>query len=133
MKITKSLLEHDINGLSDLSEVKKNNFHKNAKSFFCDLAKEIGLPKDKFDIRSNMGGIEVSGEVILHGDHIYVQVSESCLRDGLVILYRARNGRNDYCGKHNRFIRMKDLSYNENQMKIWLDICRRIASGEIND
>jgi hypothetical protein len=41
------------------------------------LADALRLSSGEFDLRSNKGGIAVSGEVTLHGDDLYVQVSQS--------------------------------------------------------
>jgi hypothetical protein len=74
------------------------------------LAKELGLPKDSFDIRSNKGGIAVSGECILHAEKIYVQVSQSVIGRGMGILIRKCNGRKDYTGSRNHWLPLDRLN-----------------------
>ncbi len=80
----------------------KAAFHKNAKKQLALLALELGFLKEGFDIRSNQGGIAVSGEITLHHDAAYVQVSQSCMGGG--ILYRTCVGRKDYTGGHNNWV-----------------------------
>ena len=44
-------------------------------------------------------GTAVSGEITLHGDHLYVQVSQSALGSHSGILFRTCKGRKDYVGE----------------------------------
>ena len=50
---------------------------------------------------SNRGGIAVSGEVTLHADDLYVQVSQSTMGSDAGILFRSCKGRHDYTGGQN--------------------------------
>lgn len=90
-----------VNAYSDAGATSKDYFHLEGKKFLRDLAKEIGIPAGTFDVRSNMGGIAVSGEVILHSETLYVQLYESCMRPGIEILFRSCKGRSDYTGGRN--------------------------------
>ena len=45
----------------------------------------------------------VSGEITLHGDEIYVQVSIPCIRPGREVMFRRCKGRQDYLGDRNHF------------------------------
>ena len=65
--------------------------------------------KGTFDVRSNMGGIIVSGEITLHGDKIYVQLFQSCFGPDHGFLYRKCNGRKDYVGLTNRYMKWEEL------------------------
>jgi hypothetical protein len=85
------------------NEQAKAAFHRVALSRLRRLAVLIGLPKGTYEVRSNKGGIAVSGEITLHGEHIYLQVSQSCMGPGSSILYRTCKGRKDYSGGHNNF------------------------------
>jgi len=60
-------------------------------------------------IRSNMGGIAVSGEVTAHYDRIYVDISQSCIGPGNEIMYRSCAGQKDYEGGVNNFAPLEDL------------------------
>ncbi len=93
----------------DLSynETDKATFHKEAKSVLRKVAKAMGLEKGEFDLRSNKGGIAVSGEVTLHSDNAYIQVSQSMGRP--TVLYRSCNGRKDYSGGQNQYVDVSAL------------------------
>jgi hypothetical protein len=52
-------------------------------------------------LRSDKAGIAVSGEVILHAEHLYVQVSQPFMGFDSGILFRTCEGRRDYVGGPN--------------------------------
>ena len=81
----------------------KRAFHREARSALAALARELALVPGDFDLRVNAGGIAVSGEVTLHGEMLYVQISCGVMGPGREILYRRCNGRRDYCGDRNHF------------------------------
>jgi hypothetical protein len=81
----------------------KRAFHREARSALAALARKLGLVPGDFDLRVNAGGIAVSGEVTLHGDAMYVQISCGVMGPGREILYRSCKGRRDFCGGHNHF------------------------------
>jgi hypothetical protein len=91
------------------NEENKAVFHRLGKQVLKQVAIDLGLQEGTFEVRSNLGGIAVSGEVTLHGDKIYVQISQSCMgRDG-DILYRSCKGRKDYTGGMNNFMGVSTL------------------------
>ena len=51
----------------------------------------------------------MSGEIILHGEQIYVQISLGCLGRGREIMFRRVTGRKDYCGDRNHWGDIADL------------------------
>ncbi len=69
----------------------------------------LGLADGTYEVRSNKGGIAVGGEVTLHADHLYVQISQSCFGRGKEIMYRYCKGRKDYCGGHNHYFNVNRL------------------------
>jgi hypothetical protein len=81
----------------------KRLFHAHARRRLLEIAAALGLRPCSFDFRSNQGGIAVSGEVTLHADHFYVQVSQPALGGDSGILFRSCNGRRDYVGGVNNF------------------------------
>ena len=87
----------------------KETFHREGKKVLRALAKSMGLEAGSYDIRSNKAGIAVSGEVTLHGENIYVQLSQPCYGSGNEILYRTCNGRKDYSGNTNNFAAVSEL------------------------
>jgi len=86
----------------------KERFLKGCREIAKELARLMGLAKGSYDIRTNPGGMAVSGDVHLHGERIYVALEQSCIR-GLGFYYRRCEGRKDYCGKVNRWVRWERL------------------------
>lgn len=98
-----NIMKHHLNGYNGTAAKHKNDFHKEATNALHRLASELGLAPGEFSVTSNRGGIAVSGEVTLHTDTFYCQISQSPMGPGNEILFRACNGRDDYIGKHNHF------------------------------
>lgn len=115
-----------VDAYSDAGTERKVTLHKSGRSWLRYVAEALGLEPGSYDVRSNMGGIAVSGEVTLHGESIYVQLSESCLHPGISIMYRSCKGRKDYTGGSNNFQRLADLVDKEN-LDRFLSQCRRMA------
>lgn len=82
-------------------EERKTRFLRTSKKHLKALADALGLASANYDLRVNKGGIAVSGEVTLHSDNLYVQVSQSCLGPDFGILIRSCKGRRDYRGGPN--------------------------------
>ena len=82
---------------------RKREFHRLARRQLGFLAKALDLPPGSFDLRSNMAGIAVSGEITLHAEHIYVQASQPFAGFDTGILIRTCKGRKDYTGGPNNF------------------------------
>lgn len=82
----------------------KKSFHLRGKNFLRKLAADLGYHKSQYEIRSCVGGIAVSGEVILHTENLYVQIRKSFIGNGFQIMFRACNGMNDYTGKTNHYV-----------------------------
>lgn len=78
----------------------KRVFHSTALARLRRLAAELGLPSGSYDLRSNQGGIAVSGEITLHHEQVYVQVSQGF---GPGVLIRTCRGRRDYTGGPNNW------------------------------
>lgn len=81
----------------------KEKFHRAARAVCARIAQTLGLAKDSYEIRSNKGGIAVSGEVTLHSEEFYIQFSQHCFGK-TSIMYRKVNGRKDYTGGNNHFM-----------------------------
>lgn len=92
-----------INEYSLLAMQTKLLMHTQGKKFLKELAEKLGLEPADYSIRSNKGGAAVSGEVTLHADKIYVQISEFYGKAGVSVLYRACVSKTDYSGKQNHF------------------------------
>jgi len=102
----------------------KRRFHFCARSRLRRLATVLGLQSGSYDLRSNLAGIAVSGEITLHSDRLYVQVSQSAMGhdSSSSILFRACKGRKDYCGGPNNFASLDLLNRPE-------DLARRIREA----
>lgn len=101
----------------------KSLFHSQAKSVLRALAKELELPAKSYDIRSNMGGVAVSGEITLHAGNIYIQISESFCSRGVSFLVRSCKSRRDYTGGCNNFVKL------ENASEKLVETCKRILDN----
>jgi len=88
---------------------RKEVFHVEGKRVLLAVAKSMGLKRGDFDIRNNRAGIAVSGEVTLHTDRVYIQLSQPCYGRNNEVLYRACEGRKDYTGGANNFASVADL------------------------
>ena len=81
----------------------KRRFHRQARCRLLEFADALGLESGEYDLRSNQGGIAVSGEVTLHADRLYVQVSQPATGSDTGILFRTCEHRRDYTGGRNNF------------------------------
>lgn len=95
---------HYLHGINlAYNQDKKNEYHRLARQYLAYIAKLLGLPKGSFDVRSNMGGIAVSGEIALHADDVYVQMSQFPAMSN-DILVRTCKSRKDFTGGQNQWI-----------------------------
>jgi hypothetical protein len=81
----------------------KRAFHRHARRQLKFLADALGLPPQSYELRSNAGGIAVSGEVTMHADHVYVQACQPATGQDSGLMFRACRGRKDYHGGPNNF------------------------------
>lgn len=110
-----SVLESDLS----YNESGKLLFHKEAKSALRKVAKTLQLNSNEFDLRSNKGGIAVSGEVTLHTESLYIQISQSMGQAN--VLFRSCNGIKDYSGGQNRYVKIESL-LDDNTVSTFLKI-----------
>ena len=87
----------------------KRAFHAAARSRLRKLAVILAFPRGSFDLRSNAGGIAVSGEITLHHERVYIQVSQPFGGFDSGILIRRCEGRRDYTGGCNHFAPLRLL------------------------
>jgi hypothetical protein len=89
----------------------KAEFHKWGKQACKEIATALGLPKGTYDIRSNPGGVAVSGEVTLHAENLYLQLSTGIdFGRGREFMFRRCNGRSDYTGQQNQWVLWESLA-----------------------
>ena len=87
----------------------KDEWLRAGKKILKQLAKELGLVEGEYDLRVNKGGCAVSGDVYLHSDHFYVNLSQTCLGPDWGFMWRLCNGRKDYTGGQNRWAAWDNL------------------------
>ena len=99
-------------------------FHNHARRRLKQLADALGLAPGSFDLRSNPGGIAVSGEATLHADHLYVQACQPATGHDSGILFRACRGRKDYYGGSNNFASLDLLNRPKDLARRIKEVCR---------
>ena len=87
--------------LSYCDPAAKQKFHNECRKYLRLLAAELKCAPSGYDLRSNKAGIACSGEITLHTDRLYVQISQSSMMQGVCFLVRGCAGRKDYRGLHN--------------------------------
>src|SRR3546814_14818789 len=73
------------------------------------LADALALDEGSFDIRSNKGGPAVSGEVTLHGEDVWVQLSLGLSGPDREVCFRKVQGRDDHLGDRNCWESIREL------------------------
>ncbi len=81
----------------------KRAFHKHARRRLKELADALGLAPQNYHLRSNVGGIAVSGEVTMHADDVYVQACQPATGHDSGLMFRTCQDRKDYHGGPNHF------------------------------
>jgi len=87
----------------------KQRFHTAARARLRRLATTLRFPLGSFDLRSNLGGIAVSGEITLHHDDVYIQVCQPASGADSGILIRTCQDRRDYTGGRNHLAPLRLL------------------------
>lgn len=97
----------------------KTEFHKLAKAELRKLVKNLGMTRGTYDIRSNLGGDAVAGEVILHTEKVYLQIiTKGFGEKGLRVMYRTCKGRKDYTGGQNNYVSLEEFLTPEFRYKL---------------
>lgn len=87
----------------------KDLFHADGRKAMRNLAVALSLAEGSFTIRSNRSGPGVSGEITLHGEEVWVQLSLGGLGPDHEVMYRHVRGQHDHLGDKNRFAPIRDL------------------------
>ncbi len=106
-------------------EAQKQRFHTTARTRLRHLVAALGFAPGSFDLCSNKAGVAVSGEITLHHEAVYIQVSQSALGGGMGILIRTCRGRRDYTGGANNWATLRLLD----DIASLAAMVRRIAPG----
>lgn len=120
--LTDILVGGPITAYDDVGAHNKQIFHRDARRFLRALAAQLGLEKNDYDLRSNEGGIAVSGEVTLHADRLYIQLSKGAFAD---VLFRRCESRQDYYGRANHSANLADLK-NPTAFPVFLASCKQL-------
>lgn len=102
----------NINGYDDRAAAVKRSFHSLGRRLLKDLASELRMPAGSYEIRSNLGGVAVSGEVTLHHEGLYVQLSDN-MGAGAHVLYRTCKSRRDHSGGMNHWMSLSRMTVAE--------------------
>src|SRR3546814_693895 len=73
------------------------------------LADDLARDEGSFDIRYNKGGPAVSGEVTLHGEDVWVQLSLGLSGPAREVCFRKVQGRDDHLGDRNCWASIREL------------------------
>jgi hypothetical protein len=103
--------------------VAKRAFHTAAQRQLRRLAHALGLTRSQYDLRLHAGGSGVSGEVTLHSDRLYVQVSQPAGRANAGILFRTCHGRKDIAGGENHYASLDLLNQPERLARLIRQVC----------
>lgn len=82
------------------NEDKQSAFRKTATKL-RKLAKDLGIPKENYEVRPCYGGFGVGGEAILHADNLYINAP--LFKNEGTCYFRSCNGRKDYSGGSNQY------------------------------
>ena len=96
--------------------------HRAAMGMLRELAAALGYTPTEYDVRSNKGGIAVTGEVTLHTDNLYVEVCDAWESNHLRLFIRTCKGRKDYTGGVNHYLYFHLASFDD-----VVAFCKRIT------
>ncbi len=101
--------EDNVNNAAAHEAGGKTDWLKAGARIARDLAKSLGLPCGSFDVRVNPAGTAVSGDVHLHGEWVYVSLTQTCLGPDFGFMWRLCRGRKDYTGRANQWAGWDEL------------------------
>lgn len=90
-------------------EAAKRLFHAEGRIALRRLADALALAPDQFEVRSNKGGPAVTGEITLHADTLWIQLSLGPFGPGREICFRRVHGRDDHVGERNYWGSVSEL------------------------
>ena len=90
-------------------EPAKRLFHSEGRTAMRRLAEALDLEGGSFDIRSNKAGPAVSGEITLHGETLWVQLSLGSFSPDREVCFRKVRDRQDHVGERNHWATVREL------------------------
>ena len=89
----------------------KKLFHSKWKKNLKILAKKMNLNDADYEVRSQLGGPAILGEVILHTTWFYVRVGEPLYGGNQNVMYRTCKSMKDYTGGWNQWCTGNELLF----------------------
>lgn len=131
LTINKELLGiGNINQYTEEGARRKKALHAKGKTFLKALAAQLGLGTGDYDLRSNLGGVAVAGEVTLHADNLYLQLSDTTFGPGEVrLMYRSCDHRKDCTGHSNHFVELRRLNDSPEETNQLIVALKRLMSA----
>jgi hypothetical protein len=90
-------------------EAAKRTFLAQGRTALIRLAEQLGLDARDYDLRTTRGAADESGEIVLHGDEIWVRLRIDPITPGQEVTYRRVRGRRDEFGDRSRRATVADL------------------------
>lgn len=85
---------------------RKRRFQRRGMAFLREVGKHLPKSHGPVEVRWNRGGPEVSGDLILHTDRVYLWIDPT-LAGAALGYYRSVKGRKDYTGGQNWPLRIE--------------------------
>lgn len=90
-------------------EPAKRLFHSEGRAAMRRLAEALGMEEGSYDIRTNKAGPAVSGEITLHGETLWVQLSLGPFGPDREVCFRKVQDRQDHIGERNCWASVREL------------------------
>jgi len=90
-------------------EAAKHIFHREGRQAMHRLAEALDLEQGSYDVRSDKGGVAISGDITLHGEEVWVRLSLGYLGPNHEVAFRRVKGRKDHFGDRNRWASVNEL------------------------
>ena len=90
-------------------EAAKRVFHQEGRHAMRRLAEALELDPGSYDVRSDKGGVAISGDITLHGEEVWVRLSLGPFGPDHEIAFRKVRGRDDHFGDRNRWASINEL------------------------
>jgi hypothetical protein len=101
----------------------KRAFHTAAQRQLRQVARALGLTRSHYKLRLTAGSSDLSGEIALHSDRLYVQASQPAGRINAGILFRTCHGRDDLTGGENHYASLDLLNQPEQLARLIRQVC----------
>lgn len=133
IQIPSGLKAHSIQSFDEPGAAAKAKFHREGRAFLKLLAKTLGSIGPEYVMSSNYAGPAVSGEVTLHSESLFIQLSESCssLGRGIGMLYCSCKGKTDYTGGTNHWVDLCEFEDPQRQDEVLAEMRALVACNAV--